>query len=69
MLSGIIVVISLCLRGLGRSQSRQYAKMVKALEESKSKNNSSEETKKALRLFDFDFREWQVDFDASSVKG
>lgn len=65
------MVISLCVRGFGRSQSRSYAKMVKALEQSKSAkaSNASEEAKKAMRLFDIDFKHWEVDFDARNVKG
>uniref|UniRef100_W8B679 Abhydrolase domain-containing protein 16A n=1 Tax=Ceratitis capitata TaxID=7213 RepID=W8B679_CERCA len=65
---GIIVVITLCIRGFGRSQSKQYVKMIKAIEMTKISNND-EEAKRALRKFDFDFQSWQVDFDASSVQG
>lgn len=65
---GIIVVITLCIRGFGRTQSKSYVKMIKAIEMSKL-SSSDEETKRELRKFDFDFRSWQVDFDARSVQG
>ncbi|XP_054733124.1 phosphatidylserine lipase ABHD16A [Anastrepha obliqua] len=65
---GIIVVISLCIRGFGRSQSRSYVKMIKAIELSKLANSDAE-AQRAIRKFDFDFRSWQVDFDANSVQG
>lgn len=63
---GLLVVISLCMRGLGRSQSRTYVKFVEALENCKTQNR--EENKKALRMFDFDFKHWPVDFDVASVE-
>lgn len=65
---GIIVVITLCIRGFGRTQSKSYVKMIKAIEMSKL-SSSDEETKRALRKFDFDFRSWMVDFDARIVQG
>lgn len=58
---GLLVVISLCMRGIGRSQSKVYSKFVKALEKSKSNPNSID-AKQALRLFDFEFKDWPVDF-------
>ncbi|XP_055910639.1 phosphatidylserine lipase ABHD16A [Eupeodes corollae] len=64
---GIIVVLSMCMRGIGRSQSRSYNKLVKALEQARSSNNS-EEAKKSLRLFDFDFKYWSVDFDVLNLQ-
>lgn len=58
---GIIVVLSYCIRGFGRSQSDAYRKFVTVLEESKS-DYSKSENKKKLRNFDFEFNQWPVDF-------
>lgn len=65
---GLLVVISLCMRGFGRSQTRAYTKFVKALEEAK-KNPTSIEAKNKLRLFDFEFKDWPVDFNVREVGG
>lgn len=58
---GLLVVISLCMRGIGRSQSKVYTKFAKALEMAKA-NSKNPEAKNQLRLFDFDFKDWPVDF-------
>lgn len=60
---GLLVVISLCMRGIGRSQTKVYAKFVKALEAATA-NSSNVELKNQLRLFDFEFKDWPVDFTA-----
>ncbi|KAJ6640936.1 Phosphatidylserine lipase ABHD16A [Pseudolycoriella hygida] len=57
----LIVVISLCMRGIGRSQSKVYTKFAKSLEAAKA-NSKNEEIKNELRLFDFEFKDWPVDF-------
>jgi len=66
---GIFVAISICMRGFGRSQSRTYVKFSKALENSKTDNVNKEEAKRQLRMYDFDFKEWPVDFSVSEVDG
>lgn len=67
---GILVVLSYCIRGLGRQRSASYRRFVQILEESKA-NYTSEEMKKKLRMFDFDFEDWPVDWSmkAIDVKG
>lgn len=65
---GLIVMISLCMRGFGRSQARSYTKFVKALEEAKA-NAHNQEAKDKLRLFDFDFKAWPVDFNVNDAHG
>ncbi|XP_067613743.1 phosphatidylserine lipase ABHD16A isoform X2 [Eurosta solidaginis] len=62
---GIIVVISLCIRGFGRTQSKSYVKMIKAIELNKFPA-SEHEAKQAIRKFDFDFRSWPIDFVAGA---
>lgn len=65
---GLLVVISLCIRSIGRSTSVNYTKFVKALEAAKS-DVSSQSVKEHLRMFDFDFSAWPVDFNVKDVSG
>lgn len=65
---GLLVVISLCMRGFGRSNSANYTKFVKALQDAKA-NTSNTEAKDKLRMFDFEFKDWPVDFDVKDVNG
>lgn len=60
-----IVLISLLLRGLGRSNNAMYERFSRALEAS-SNTNSSEETVNAVRQFDFDFDCFPINFFASN---
>uniref|UniRef100_A0A1A9UTS3 AB hydrolase-1 domain-containing protein n=1 Tax=Glossina austeni TaxID=7395 RepID=A0A1A9UTS3_GLOAU len=64
---GLIVMVSMIMRGMGRSQSPSYTRMVKAMELLKSPN-TEEEGKRALRLFDFEFDYWKVDFDVKNIQ-
>lgn len=64
---GLIVMVSMIMRGMGRSQSPSYARMIKAMELLKSPN-TEEEGKRALRLFDFEFDYWKVDFDVKNIQ-
>ncbi|KAH8302019.1 hypothetical protein KR044_001892 [Drosophila immigrans] len=61
---GLIVVISLLMRGVGRRQSKAYTNMVNALMQAKA-NKSSE----PLRRFDIDFTDWPTDFDVKALAG
>ncbi|XP_031618037.1 phosphatidylserine lipase ABHD16A [Contarinia nasturtii] len=65
---GLLVVISLCVRSFGRSSSASYRNFVKALEQAKSSVTSTN-LKDKLRLYDFEFKEWPVDFDVKDVNG
>lgn len=65
---GLLVVISLCMRGFGRSTSSSYTNFVKALEKAKS-NVTNQSLKDKLRLYDFEFKDWPVDFDVKEVEG
>jgi hypothetical protein len=62
---GLIVVLSYCIRGFGRSQSESYCRFVKILEETKS-NYNDPENKKKLRKYDFEFEAWPVDWSMKS---
>ncbi|XP_030561045.1 phosphatidylserine lipase ABHD16A [Drosophila novamexicana] len=61
---GLIVIISLFMRGVGRRQSRAYTSMINAL--TLAKVNSSSD---ALRRYDIDFSAWPVDFDVKALAG
>lgn len=63
---GLIVMISLCMRGLGRSKSRSYTKFAKVLQEVQ-QNKDKPDEKRKLQMFDFDFRDWPVDFSVHDV--
>lgn len=65
---GLIVIISMVMRGLGRTQSSSYTKLIKAMELLRSPK-TEEEGKTALRLFDYEFKSWAVDFDANTLQG
>lgn len=62
---GLIVMISLCMRSFGRSQTRSYTKFVEALNEAK----ANPKAKDKLRVFDFEFKDWPVDFDVKDLDG
>lgn len=66
---GIIVVLSYCIRGFGRSKNESYRRFVRDLEDSKS-NYNDPASKKKLRKYDFEFEHWPVDWSmkAASTK-
>lgn len=59
---GLLVIISLCMRGIGRSQTEVYASFIQALELAKKDGGKNEQAKEALRMFDFEFKHWPIDF-------
>lgn len=63
-----IVATSLCIRSIGRSSSINYTNFVKALDAAKA-NVSSKNAKDHLRMFDFEFYAWPVDFSINEVPG
>lgn len=65
---GLLVIISLCMRGFGRSSSPSYRNFVKALEQAK-ENVSNQNLKDKLRMYDFEFKDWPVDFNVKDVSG
>ncbi|EDW34767.1 GL12842 [Drosophila persimilis] len=65
---GLLVIISLVMRGVGRKQSRVYSNMIKALEAARA-NKTTGGASGELRRFDIDFSSWPVDFDVKSLTG
>lgn len=55
------------MRGLGRSQTQAYKKFARAYANYKEKPTDNE-TRKQLRLFDFDFKNWPIDFDVNTIE-
>lgn len=66
---GIIVVLSYCIRGFGRSQNETYRRFVRDLEEAKL-NYNDPANKKKIRKYDFEFEQWPIDWSikAASLK-
>lgn len=64
---GIIVVLSYCIRGLGRSQNETYRRFVNALEAAKV-NYDDPAIKKKLRSFDFEFEQWYVVYKHANLE-
>lgn len=58
---GLVVVLSYCIRGFGRSQNETYRKFVQVFEEAKV-NADDPESKKKIRQFDFEFKDWPIDW-------
>lgn len=58
---GLIVVISYCIRGFGRSQSETYRRFIRDLEDAKA-NYNDPASKKKIRKYDFEFEQWPVDW-------
>lgn len=65
---GLLVAISLCIRGFGRSSTPSYRNFIKALEQTK-ENASNRQLKDNLRMYDFDFKHWPVDFNVKDISG
>lgn len=63
---GLFVVLSYCVRGYGRSQSKVYEKFIKDLEEAKL-NPKDPLNKKKIRGYDFEFDQWPVDWTIKSL--
>lgn len=63
---GLIVVLSYCIRGFGRSQSETYRRFVRDLQEAKD-NYNSPSSKKKLRRYDFEFEHWPIDWSMKTT--
>lgn len=65
---GIVIAVTLCIRGLGRSRNPTYQRFVKCLEDAKM-DPKNEEFRKKLRKFDFEFEAWPLDFSVNEIDG
>ncbi|GLV42642.1 uncharacterized protein CBL_03381 [Carabus blaptoides fortunei] len=63
---GVILVVSLYMRGYGRANNSTYQDFVKVLRDAK--KNMTAETKRQLTLYDFEFSAWPVEFQWYDVE-
>ncbi|XP_035905845.1 phosphatidylserine lipase ABHD16A isoform X1 [Anopheles stephensi] len=59
---GLLVAVSLCMRGLGRSMNMVYVRFAETLENARRNSDRCGEPKAALRRYDFDFQQWPIDY-------
>lgn len=62
----LIVLIALCVRSYGRSQSQPYTRFAQIYQEVK-ENLGKPNVRDQLQMFDFDFDYWPVDFDVHDI--
>jgi alpha/beta hydrolase fold len=62
----VLVLLSYCIRGYGRSQSEIYRKFIKDLQEAKANPNDAT-NKKKVRGYDFEFEQWPIDWSIKSL--
>lgn len=58
---GLILAISLCMRSVGRANNSDYRSFMQTY--MKALSNYNRETKQQIRCYDFDFRQWPIDFN------
>lgn len=63
---GVLLLVSLCMRGYGRANNPSYQEFVKVLRDAK--KNMTMETKKKLTSYDFEFSAWPVEFQWVDVE-
>lgn len=59
---GLLVAVSLCMRGLGRSMNMVYVRFAETLENARRNSERCGVPKTALRKYDFDFQQWPIDY-------
>jgi hypothetical protein len=64
---GVILVVSFCIRSIGRSNNPTYQKFIKALRSAQLHMVPS--TKQQLSLYDFEFFAWPVEYSWMDVEG
>ncbi|GAB0089643.1 ABHD16A [Sergentomyia squamirostris] len=65
---GLLVAVSLCIRGIGRSQSETYVKFARIFNTVK-RNPRNVTSRRELQEFDFDFKDWPVDWSVEECEG
>lgn len=64
---GVILVVSYCIRSIGRAHNPMYQRFIKSLKNAQTNLNSS--TKQQLAMYDFEFYAWPIEFRWSDVEG
>lgn len=62
---GVILVVSFCIRSVGRCNNPTYQKFIKTLKEAQA--NLNPYTKQQMSMYDFEFYGWPVEFRWSDV--
>ncbi|XP_038045782.1 phosphatidylserine lipase ABHD16A-like [Patiria miniata] len=62
-----ILAFALCIRGIGRYTNEEYCSFLALLESAKV--NDSQELKKKLQFYDFEFSHWPTDFRWNDISG
>lgn len=62
----VILVISYCIRGLGRANNPTYRKFMQALIQAQ--KNLTPSTKHAMAMYDFEFFAWPVEFSWADIE-
>ena len=60
---GVILAVSFCIRGVGRSRNDTYQKFIKTLH--KAQTNLTSQNKQEMAVYDFEFSTWPVEFQWS----
>lgn len=63
---GVILVVSFCIRGIGRARSPTYQKFIKTLQQAHAELTPS--VKQQLAAFDFEFYAWPIEFSWANVE-
>lgn len=63
---GVLIIVSLCMRGYGRANNPTYQEFTRVLREAK--KSMTPETKKQLTTYDFEFSAWPVEFQWYDVE-
>lgn len=61
---GLIIALSFCMRGLGRSQTLAFKRFARVY----STDNRNETRRTQLKMFDYDFKKWPIDFDVNDIE-
>lgn len=64
---GVILVVSFCIRSIGRANNPMYQQFIKSLRNAQINLNPS--TKQQLANYDFEFYAWPIEFKWSDVEG
>lgn len=62
---GVILVVSFCMRGMGRARNPTYQRFLRTLNQAQT--NLTPNVKRQLSQYDFEFYAWPVEFKWSDV--
>lgn len=65
---GMLIAFAFCLRGLGRERSQVYKRFFGVFQSARA-NPKNDELRNALMEYDFDFKQWPLDWSIKELKG